>query len=52
MSRIYVLLLLKTCYFEIPHFLPEGLSLDIPFHLGNTVNMTVEPGMNAAAIAN
>jgi hypothetical protein len=48
MSRIYVLSLLNICYFEIPPFLAEGLSLDTTFHLGSTVNMTIEPGMNAA----
>jgi hypothetical protein len=49
-SRIYVLLLLNTFYFEIPPFLAEGLSLDTPFHLWSIVNTTKEPGMNTATV--
>jgi hypothetical protein len=50
MSRIDVLWLLNTSYFEIPPFLAEGLSMDTPFHLESTVNTAMEPGMNAATI--
>jgi hypothetical protein len=44
------LLLVNTCYFEIPPFLAEGLSLDTPFHLGSIVNTTMEPGIDAATV--
>jgi hypothetical protein len=47
----YVLLLLNTCYFDIPPFLAEGLMVDTPFNLGNNVNMTMELGMNAATVS-
>jgi hypothetical protein len=50
MPRIYVLLLLNTCYFEIPPFLAEGLNLDTPFHLWSVVSTAMEPGMNAATV--
>jgi hypothetical protein len=33
MSRIYVLLLLNTCYFEILPFLDESLNFNNPLHL-------------------
>jgi hypothetical protein len=42
--------LLNTYYFEIPPFLPKGLSLGTPFRLGSTVNTTMETGMNAATV--
>jgi hypothetical protein len=39
----FVLLLLNTCYFGIPPFLAEGLSLYIPLHQENIVNTTMQP---------
>jgi hypothetical protein len=32
------------------HLIAEGLSSDTPFHLGSTVNTTMEPGMTVATI--